>query len=100
MDLEAIKYAILSFLEKVQPFFPFVLGFDIALTCYNEIFKEETTSIMKGCDIILSLVAICLTFSQDNLIVMLNTAIIISITICKLIAIFSKQIVIEEEEFI
>lgn len=45
MDLEAIKYAILSFLEKVQPFFPFVLGFDIALTCYKHSCENNSNKV-------------------------------------------------------
>lgn len=143
MDLEALKLAIVSNMETIRLIlFPIVLCFDIALTCCNEIFKDQTTNIMKACDLVFlgyflwygnstillfncvvllvlflidkkknfhkpcvlfevlfSVVSVCFTFSQDSFIVRLNTALIISITICKLIAIFSKQIV-KEEEFI
>lgn len=144
MDLEAIKFAIVSNMETIRLIlFPIVLCFDIALTCYNEIFKEQTTNIMKVCDLIFvgyllwygnrivllfnclvllvfflmdkqknfhkpcvlfealfSVVSVCLAFSSDSYVARINSALIISIAICKLIAIFSKQIVIDEEEFI
>lgn len=51
-------------------------------------------------EVLFSVVSVCFTFSQDSFIVRLNTALIISVAICKLISIFSKQIVIDKEEFI